>query len=208
MGVLKQSQPRVEPILVSLSEGNWISMFSWRENQLCKVLKVLPSKTGSQNWILLLADHKNMLTHKKRKHFLCEKCVTLLISLFTLSPTPELNSIWWYIWLVATSLYTMMFWGLIQQKMEGACWPLKIFWFFFFATSNLKSLVVNRRHWIPHSPCKIVTVNRNKTWNHKCSKFHCQDLLVSGFWASVLKQSPSLAAFLIHLKQNKKLYLK
>lgn len=134
--VLKQSEPRVEPILVSLSEGNWISMFLWRENQLCKVLKVLPSKTGSQNWILLLAEHENMLSHKKMKHFLCEKCVTLLISFFTLSPTPALNSVWWYIWLVVLSLYMMMFWGLIQLNPEAACWPLKNFCFLLQITSK------------------------------------------------------------------------
>lgn len=161
MDVLKKSQPRVETVLVSLSEGNWISMFSWRENQLCKVLKAIPSKTGSQNWILLLAEHKNMLSHKKRKHFLCEKCVTLLISLFILSPTPALNSIWWCIWLVAISLYTMMFWGLIQLNLEAACWAPKIFCF--FATSNFKNLVVNRRYWVPHSPCKVLKINGNKT---------------------------------------------
>lgn len=134
--VLKQSEPRVEPILVSFSEGNWISMFLWRENQLCKVLKVLPSRTGSQNWILLLAEHENMLSHKKMKHFLCEKCVTLLISFFTLSPTPALNSVWWYIWLVIISLYMMMFWGLIQLKLEAACWPLKNFCFLLQVTSK------------------------------------------------------------------------
>lgn len=93
MDVLRDNfSHRVAPALVSLSECNQISMFMWRRKnkikrnpQLCKVLKVLLSKTGSQNWILLLAEHENILSHKKTEHVFCEKCATLFVSLFTLS---------------------------------------------------------------------------------------------------------------------------
>lgn len=79
---------------------------------------------------------------QENRAFLLWKCVTLLISFFTLFPTSSLNSVWWYIWLVVISLFMMMFWGLNQLNLEAACWPLTNLCF--LTTSHLKSLRVNR----------------------------------------------------------------
>lgn len=135
---------RAEPVLVSFSEGNRISIFLWRK----KKKKTSWSAEGFtiQNWISKL----NIAVGRAWEHaqsqgnraFLLWKCVTLLISSFTLFPTSSLNSVWWYIWLVVISLFMMMFWGLNQLNLEAACWPLTNFCF--LITSHLKSLRVNR----------------------------------------------------------------
>lgn len=82
--------PRVEPTLVSLSEGNRIAVFLWRERkkpQLCKVLKVLLYKTRSQNWILLLAEDENTVTRKWS--IFCVKNVPHSLSPFSPSPRSQ-----------------------------------------------------------------------------------------------------------------------
>lgn len=99
-----------------------------------------------QNWIsklnIAVGRAWEHAQSQENRAFLLWKCVTLLISFFTLFPTSSLNSVWWYIWLVVISLFMMMFWGLNQLNLEAACWPLTNFCF--LTTSHLKSLRVNR----------------------------------------------------------------
>lgn len=132
---------RVESVLVSLSEGNQISMFLWRK-KTAEVLKILPSKTGSQNWILLLAEHENMLSHKKMEDFLCEKCVTFLISFFTLSPH---LSIEYCMMIHLAGGYIFVHDDVLRLKSaESGGSLLASDKFLFFTTSELKRLAVNR----------------------------------------------------------------
>lgn len=99
-----------------------------------------------QNWIsklnIAVGRAWEHAQSQENRAFLLWKCVTLLISFFTLFPTSSLNSVWWYIWLVVISLFMMMFWGLNQLNLEAVCWPLTNFCF--LTTSHLKSLRVNR----------------------------------------------------------------
>lgn len=133
---------RAEPVLVSFSEGNRISIFLWRKkkNQL-KCRRFYHPKLDLKTEYCCWRAWEHAQSQENRA-FLLWKCVTLLISFFTLFPTSSLNSVWWYIWLVVISLFMMMFWGLNQLNLEAACWPLTNFCF--LTTSHLKSLRVNR----------------------------------------------------------------